>query len=345
MQNVSELETNPETKNKLVLSHLFLWKKANPMSVLEIKNVTKQFGDHTALDNVSLSVPHQSVYGLLGPNGAGKTTLIRIINMILGADSGEILINGTRIKREDVNKIGYLPEERGLYRKMKVGEHLTYLARLKGMDPGSARKELKYWTERLDITGWLDKKVEELSKGMQQKVQFVATVVHKPELLILDEPFTGFDPINAQILKDELERLRDSGSTIILSTHRMESVEEMCTHMALINKAKKILEGKVKDIRLSNKSNIYSVTLEGTPSFASPQSFELISSSITEEENTTQIMIKSGESFSPNDLLKELMNYGEIHSFSEHIPSINEVFISLVKNSSSHEQDLVNNPA
>src|SRR5258706_14508618 len=229
------------------------------MSILSVQNVNKRYSNHTALDKVSIEVPPQSVFGLLGPKGAGKTSLIRIINQITGPDEGEILFSGKPLSPAHVERIGYLPEERGLYRKMEVGEQALYLARLKGLSRSDALKKLKYWFEKFEIQAWWKKKIEELSKGMQQKVQFVVTVLHEPKFLILDEPFTGFDPINAELVKNELLALRDKGTTIVLSTHRMESVEELCTHIALLNRSKKILEGSVKDIRKQYKSNTYEI--------------------------------------------------------------------------------------
>src|SRR5512137_1035047 len=218
------------------------------MALFEAKKITKQFGTQYALDNVSIYVPEQCIFGLLGPNGAGKTTLIRIINQITGPDSGELFLNGKRLKPDDVMSIGYLPEERGLYKKMKVGEQALYFAQLKGLTKAEAMKRLRYWFKKLDITDWWGKKVEELSKGMQQKVQFVTTVLHEPKLLIFDEPFTGFDPMNTKIIKDEILFLRDRGATIIFSTHNMESVEELCDHIALINKSVKIVDGQTDEI-------------------------------------------------------------------------------------------------
>src|ERR1041385_8079457 len=229
------------------------------MSILSVQNVTKRYSNHTALDNVSVEVPEQSVFGLLGPNGAGKTSLIRIINQITGPDEGHIFFSGKLLSPSHTEQIGYLPEERGLYRKMEVGEQAIYLARLKGLSKKEARRRVIYWFEKFDMGAWWKKKVEELSKGMQQKVQFIVTVLHEPRLLILDEPFSGFDPINAQLIKDEILRLREKGSTIIFSTHNMGSVEEMCDNIALINRSKKILEGSVKQIRETYKSNTFTI--------------------------------------------------------------------------------------
>jgi ABC-2 type transport system ATP-binding protein len=233
------------------------------MALFEANNVTKQYGNHLALDNVSISVPEQCIYGLLGPNGAGKTTLIRIINQITGPDTGELFLNGKKLMPADVQFIGYLPEERGLYKKMKVGEQALYLAQLKGLSKAEAMKRLKYWFTKLDIIDWWGKKIEELSKGMAQKVQFVTTVLHEPKLLIFDEPFTGFDPLNTKIIKDEILFLRERGATIIFSTHNMESVEELCDNITLIDKSKTILEGSVNEIRSRWAANEYDLVFNG----------------------------------------------------------------------------------
>ncbi len=231
--------------------------------MLEIKNIVKQYEAHLALDDVSMHIPKGSVFGLLGPNGAGKTSLIRIINQITAADSGEILFNSEKLNPNHISKIGYLPEERGLYKKMEIGEQVLYLSQLKGLSKAEASKRAKYWFEKMEIQSWWTKKVEELSKGMQQKVQFIATVIHEPELLILDEPFSGFDPVNAEIIKDEFLELNKKGCTIIFSSHRMESVEQLCDRIALINKSKKILEGTVEEIQNQYKDNSYSLSIKG----------------------------------------------------------------------------------
>jgi ABC-2 type transport system ATP-binding protein len=227
-------------------------------SILEVKNVIKQYGDYTALNNVTLNVPKGSIYGLLGPNGAGKTSLIRIINQITLPDSGEIYLDGEKLSPKHISHIGYMPEERGLYKSMKVGEQALYLAQLKGLSKSEAKKQLEYWFEKLDIKGWWNKKIQELSKGMAQKIQFVVTVLHQPKLLILDEPFSGFDPVNANIIKDEIMQLRDKGTTIIFSTHRMESVEDMCDHIALIHKSNKLIEGKLHDVKKAVQEQYFS---------------------------------------------------------------------------------------
>ncbi len=304
------------------------------MSILSIRNVTKNYATHKALDEVSIEVPEGSVFGLLGPNGAGKTSLIRIINQITGPDSGEIYFMGNKLLPEHVSSIGYLPEERGLYKKMEVGEQALYLAQLKGMSRSEAIKRLRYWFEKFEMKSWWKKKIEELSKGMQQKVQFIVTILHEPKLLILDEPFTGFDPINANIIKDELLNLREKGSTIILSTHRMESVEELCTHIALINKSKKVLDGAVKDVRKQFRTNLYEVEYKGTSiGFANAlwAGFELIDNKQTDDHHYA--VVKNLNNASPNDLLKLLINEVEILSFKERIPGMNDIFIESVKNS------------
>jgi ABC-2 type transport system ATP-binding protein len=296
--------------------------------------VSKQYAAHKALDNVSMEIPQGSVFGLLGPNGAGKTSLIRIINQITGPDSGEVLFEGEKLSSRHIGKIGYLPEERGLYKKMEVGEQALYLAQLKGLSHSEAMSRLKDWFERFELKGWWTKKIEELSKGMQQKVQFIITVLHEPKLLILDEPFTGFDPINANIIKDELLRLKDKGTTIVLSTHRMESVEELCTHIALINRSHKILEGPVHEIKRKFKSEKYEVEYKGNGiAFANSLwgGFELIAHQ--EHGDYMKATIKLPEGCSPNELLSSLIPNVEIHSFREIIPGMNDIFISLVQQS------------
>jgi len=299
------------------------------MSLFEARNIVKQFGSFTALDNVSVSVPEQCIYGLLGPNGAGKTTLIRIINQITGPDSGELFLNGKKLMPDDVRFIGYLPEERGLYKKMKVGEQALYLAQLKGLSRTEAMKRLKYWFKKLDIIDWWGKKVEELSKGMQQKVQFITTVLHEPKLIIFDEPFTGFDPVNANIIKNEILFLRERGATIIFSTHNMSSVEELCDNITLINKARTILEGSVNKIRSEWGGNEFDVILRGN---VSPGSNDLFSVLNQQSENgNTSLRIKTSEKTLTNDILNFLMQSGEILSFNPFRPSMNEIFIRVVK--------------
>lgn len=305
------------------------------MNALEAKNITKRYAKHTALDDVSITIPKQAVYGLLGPNGAGKTTLIRIINQIINSDEGQVLINGEPLNPDHISIIGYLPEERGLYKKMKVGEQLVYLGQLRNLSRKDAILKSKEWTKKLDIYEWWDKKIEDLSKGMAQKIQFISTVLQEPELIILDEPFSGFDPINANLIKDEILALRDKGSTIIFSTHRMESVEEMCDHIALINKSKKILEGTKDDIKASFKSNTFIVEHKGSLNGSLSDKFKIVeNSALNNDFFRTNIQITNGDS--PNDLLGNLIQQTEVHSFVEKIPSINEIFISKVKGG-SHE--------
>jgi ABC-2 type transport system ATP-binding protein len=302
------------------------------MDILTTNNVTKRYANHTALDGVSISVPEKTIYGLLGPNGAGKTSLIRIINQITGPDSGEILLGGEKLEPKHVEMIGYLPEERGLYKKMKVGEQALYLARLKGLSRKEALRRLKLWFEKFEMQAWWNKKVEELSKGMQQKVQFVVTVLHEPKLLILDEPFSGFDPINANLIKQEILELKAKGSTVIFSTHNMGSVEEMCDHIALINRSKKILEGSVKDIRKAYRSNIFEIEFRGMMiGFANAlwTNFELVSSK--EEEGVIKARVKLLGNNTVNGLLQSVLPVAEVVSLREVIPSMNDIFISKVK--------------
>ncbi len=302
--------------------------------ILSINKVTKQYAAHKALDDVSIEVPKGSVFGLLGPNGAGKTSLIRIINQITAPDSGTIHLNGHKLHPDDISRIGYLPEERGLYKKMEVGEQAIYLARLKGLSRPEAITKLKYWFEKFELKGWWKKKIEELSKGMQQKIQFIITVLHDPELLILDEPFTGFDPINANLIKDELLRLNSEGSSIILSTHRMESVEELCSHIALINKSKKVLDGEVKEIRKKFRSHTYEIEYSGNAiSFANSlwAGYELIDSGQHGELNKARVRMLN--STSTNELLNALLPNVEVHSFTEVIPGMSDIFISVVSES------------
>ena len=309
------------------------------MNILSAQNIIKQFGSFTALDKVSISVPEKSIFGLLGPNGAGKTTLIRIINQITAPDRGEIFFNGNKLKPDDVENIGYLPEERGLYKKMEVGEQCLYLARLKGLSKNEANRRLKEWFERFEMMGWWNKKVEELSKGMQQKVQFVVTVLHEPQLLILDEPFSGFDPINASLIRDEILHLKAKGSTILLSTHNMNSVEELCDHIALINKAKCILHGSVKEIRRQFKSNTYEIEFTGNlPSFVNRTWRGLEILDHTSEEQYCKARIKMTGKGTPNDLLQEILPVVEIIGFREILPSMNDIFISQVKETEVHSE-------
>jgi ABC-2 type transport system ATP-binding protein len=300
------------------------------MALFEAANVTKKYGDQLALDKVSISVPKQCIYGLLGPNGAGKTTLIRIINQITGPDSGELYLNGKKLVPEDVQLIGYLPEERGLYKKMKVGEQALYFAQLKGLSKAEAMKRLKYWFRKLDIIDWWGKKVEELSKGMAQKVQFVTTVLHEPELLIFDEPFTGFDPLNTNIIKNEILFLRERGATIIFSTHNMESVEELCDNITLIDKAKTILEGSVNEIRSQWAANEYDLVFEGDIKIEGNGHYNILEQK--QEGNKSLIRLKTTTSIKTNDILNTLMKSGNLVSFNPSLPSMNEIFIRVIEN-------------
>ena len=302
-------------------------------NILEVNKVVKNYGDYTALNKVSLMVPKGSIYGLLGPNGAGKTSLIRIINQITLPESGEIIFDGERLQAKYVQYIGYLPEERGLYNTMKVGEQCLYLAQMKGLSRAEAKKQLEYWFERLGIQGWWNKKIQELSKGMAQKIQFVVCVLHKPKLLIFDEPFSGFDPVNANIIKDEILKLRDDGATIIFSTHRMESVEELCDHIALIHKSNKLIEGKLDDVKRQFKTNSFEVgilsdNVEGLM-YAITQKFSVGRSNFKSLNNELKLEIKLGNS-TPNDLLNILTQQGQVTHFVEKIPSVNDIFIQTV---------------
>ncbi len=305
-------------------------------NLLVANNVSKYFGDFRALNNITIEVPKESVFGLLGPNGAGKTTLLRIINQITMPDSGEVILDGKPLHPNDIKHIGYLPEERGLYKSMKVGAQCMYLAQLKGLSKSEAKERLKYWFKRLEIDGWWNKKIQELSKGMAQKIQFIVTVLHQPKLLIFDEPFSGFDPINANLIKDEILRLRDQGATIIFSTHRMESVEEMCDHIALINKSKKVLDGKLIDIKRAYKSNTFEIGLmpnnsENIQNLLKDK-FEISPASFKSINNELQYRIKISEDESVNELVNYLTNLGQLTHFVEVIPTANDIFIETVKN-------------
>ena len=307
-------------------------------NILTVENVCKNYGSFTALNNVSISVPKGSIFGLLGPNGAGKTSLIRIINQITLPDSGTVYLDGEILQPNHIQHIGYLPEERGLYKSMKVGEQALYLAQLKGMSKEEAKKKLKFWFEKFEISHWWDKKIQELSKGMAQKVQFIVTVMHSPKLLIFDEPFSGFDPINANLIKDEILNLRNEGASIIFSTHRMESVEEMCDYIALINKSNKILDGKLKDIKQQFKTNQFEVGMLS-------ENKELLLNQINEKflvENSQVISfnddlrllisLKNGET--SKDLIEFLNNKAQITHFLEVIPSVNDIFLKSVASNS-----------
>lgn len=301
------------------------------MNLIQVENVTKRFSGHTALEGVSVSVPEKSIFGLLGPNGAGKTTLIRIINMITAPDEGHILFAGRNIQPGDIDQIGYLPEERGLYKKMKVGEHALYLARLKGMSRHEAQIRLRVWFEKFDIDSWWNKKVEELSKGMQQKVQFIITIIHQPKLLIFDEPFSGFDPINVNLLKQEILKLRENGSTIIFSTHNMASVEELCDNIALINRSRKILEGNVMEIRKKHRTETYEVEISGYDGkdLALPPACHILEKA--ETAGHTVLKIQGSVNQKPNELLSQLIRQADVHVFREILPTMNDVFIATVK--------------
>lgn len=298
------------------------------MNILETHHIIKEYAQHRALNDVSMSVPRGSIFGLLGPNGAGKTSLIRIINQITGPDAGEIIFSGEHLKPEHIRRIGYLPEERGLYKKMKVGEQLLYLAQLKGLNERQAMDKLKIWFEKFDIKTWWTKHVEDLSKGMQQKIQFVATVLHEPDLIILDEPFSGFDPINANLIKDEILELRQKGSTIIFSTHRMESVEELCDHIALINKARKVLDGPKKTIKEQFKTHTYHVEYQGGLQEL-PAAFDVLNTTEI-EDGFVRTNIRIPADAAVNDLIRLLLDRVAVRSFGENIPSMNDIFIKAV---------------
>ncbi len=302
----------------------------NNDNILTISDVRKEYHNHTALSGVSLTIPKGSIYGLLGPNGAGKTSLIRIITQITGADSGKILFEGEELAPKHASQIGYLPEERGLYPKMKVGEQLIYLGRLKGIPKAEIEKKLKYWLTTFQMKEWWNKEVGGLSKGMQQKVQFVATVLHDPKLLILDEPFSGFDPINANLLKDEILKLQQKGTTVIFSTHRMESVEELCDTIALINKSHKIFEGKKADIKMAHRTHIFEVQTDN-PILESGNSFTILKESKETDFKNYITSVKINEGAAKNALLQELVTNYEIISMQEKLPSINDIFIKMVE--------------
>ena len=335
--------TRPPKKNVLylrgsisalaVISYIYQNSKISMSNILEVRNVVKKYGDYTALNNVSLSVPKGSIYGLLGPNGAGKTSLIRIINQITMPDSGEVFLDGEKLQPHHIQHIGYLPEERGLYKSMKVGEQCLYLAQLKGLSKQEAKKQLDYWFEKFGIEGWWNKKIEELSKGMAQKVQFVVTVLHKPKLLIFDEPFSGFDPVNANIIKDEILELKKQGATIIFSTHRMESVEELCDDIALIHKSNKLIEGKLTDVKREFRTNHFEVgivtaNVEGLM-YDLTQKFTVDQASFKSLNDDLKLEIGLGTA-TPNELLQLLTQRGQVTHFVEKIPTANDIFIKTV---------------
>jgi ABC-2 type transport system ATP-binding protein len=297
------------------------------LNILTVNNITKNYATHLALDDVSVAVPKGSIYGLLGPNGAGKTSLIRIITQITAPDKGNVMFNDAPLRAEHIAQIGYLPEERGLYKKMEVGEQLIYFARLKGLTRNEALIRLKDWIERFGMQDWWKKKVEELSKGMQQKVQFISTVLHQPELIILDEPFSGFDPINANLITDEILRLKANGCSIIFSTHRMESVEQLCDHIALINQSKKVLEGPIHEIR--NRFKDHSYTVRHASPLTASSLFDVLSSRAENGSYTSTIMaINNADN---NSLLQQLISQTEVSKFEENIPGMQDVFIRAVE--------------
>ncbi len=297
--------------------------------MLEIHQLNKAYGSQKALTDLDLLVPNGGIFGLLGPNGAGKTTLIRIINQIIEQDSGEVRMDGQRLSGESIRKIGYLPEERGLYKKMSVWDQLIYFSRIKGLTASEAKQRVTQWLEKFEISSWKNKKIEDLSKGMAQKIQFIATVIHEPSLLILDEPFSGFDPVNAALLKDQILELKKTGTTIVLSTHRMESVELLCDQVAMIHKSKKILDGSIREIKSRFRPLEIQVSLDQL-SQELPSTWQVVA---REEGRVTLLLPLNGQS--PNQLLKELMAFGEVVSFQERFPSMEEIFIQQV-NASTH---------
>ncbi|QES93416.1 ABC transporter ATP-binding protein [Empedobacter brevis] len=303
--------------------------------LLQAEGLTRKYKDKVALNNFSINIPQGSIYGLLGPNGAGKTTFIRIVNQITAPDSGTILLNGEPLTKKSIGQVGYMPEERGLYKNMKVGEQALYFAKLKGLSSAEAKKRTEYWFEKLGMMSWWNKKLSELSKGMGQKVQFVITVIHNPSLLIFDEPFSGFDPVNAQIIANEILELREKGTTIIFSTHRMESVEEMCDHVALINQANKVLDGTIEEVRNQFKTGKFSIQLDEIPADnlqILTNEFEI--SDIRNFNQRTEFNLLYNKDTPTNEILQKLMRVGQVHQFREVIPSMNDVFLEAVKQSS-----------
>ncbi|MCB0471878.1 MAG: ATP-binding cassette domain-containing protein [Flavobacteriaceae bacterium] len=304
-------------------------------NLLVAEKIVKNYGNYRALNEVSIAVPQGSIFGLLGPNGAGKTSLIRIINQITMPDEGTVFLDGEKLNINHIKDIGYLPEERGLYKSMKVGEQALYLAQLKGLSKAEARKQLKYWFDKFEIGGWWNKKIQELSKGMAQKVQFIVTVLHKPKLLIFDEPFSGFDPVNANVIKDEILNLRNEGATIIFSTHRMESVEEMCDHIALIHKSNKILDGRLIDIKRQYKNNIFEIGLitpnHATVSASLKEKFEVFPATFKSINDELQYKVKIPDSVSTNDFVNYLTSQGQLTHFVEVIPSASDIFIETIQ--------------
>lgn len=325
--------------NKYYYSQIYYFYKINGLpywynfainmeSILSIRKVSKQYANHLALDHVNIEIPEGSIFGLLGPNGAGKTSLIRIITQITAADTGEVLFRGEPLQSKHTKLIGYLPEERGLYKKMEVGEQLLYIGQLKGLKKAEVIERCKYWVEKFEIKDWWKKKLEELSKGMQQKVQFISTVLHNPKLIILDEPFTGFDPINANLIKDEILELKRKGATIIFSTHRMETVEQLCDHIALINKSKKVLDGSLSDIRNKFKRNEYDLEYFGGSLHSN--GIQIVSDEPS-LDGTRKAVLKAPVGMETNDLIRQLVSQVHVESFSHRIPSINDIFIEVVE--------------
>lgn len=305
--------------------------------IFRAEHIVKRYATHTALNDVSLSIPRGSIFGLLGPNGAGKTTMIRIINQIIAPDKGTLYFNNELLGLHHIAYIGYLPEERGLYKKMKVGEQAMYLAQLKGLSKKDARKKLDFWFDKFELHRWWNKRIEELSKGMQQKVQFIVTILHEPELLIFDEPFTGFDPVNTELIKKEILNLKSNGATIIFSTHRMESVEELCDHIALINNSQKILDGSVREIRQRYKTRKYNLGFTGSLEILKqklPSDVTILDENTEHEQHHITLLIPP--SLSSNELLKICVNHVEVHHFNEQLPTMNEIFIQHVKGT-THE--------
>lgn len=300
------------------------------MEALLVKGVTKQYSEHVALNNVTITIPEKSIYGLLGPNGAGKTTLIRIINQIINSDSGEIKVFGESLSEKHIEIIGYLPEERGLYKKMKVGDQLLYLAQLRGLNRKEALDRIKYWFGKFEIKDWWSKKVEDLSKGMAQKVQFISTVLHNPKLIILDEPFSGFDPVNAQLITENILELREKGSTVIFSTHRMETVESLCDHIALINKSKKILEGPKKQVKDQFRTNTFIVEHKGNHLNLDATRYK-VGEQKNLEDGLLSSLVEIKDGSKGNELIRTLVDQTEIHSFQEKLPTMADIFINLVK--------------
>ncbi len=310
--------------------------------ILRAEQVSKKYDKHQALNNVSINVPTNKIFGLLGPNGAGKTTLIRIINQIIAPDEGNLFFKDERLQARDIQNIGYLPEERGLYKKMKVGEQALYLAQLKGVKKADAKRMLKYWFEKFDLMPWWNRKVEELSKGMQQKVQFIVTVLHKPDLLIFDEPFSGFDPINVNLLRDEILNLKKNGTSIIFSTHNMSSVEELCDHIALINNSELILEGSVGEIRKSHSSRIFTMIIsdftDNYQSILHPLATILKESA--QIDGNMHLRIRINDNTNVNEVISKILPYAQLHGFQEVIPSMNDIFIKTV--TGKYPQDIIN---